>query len=112
MQEELLGLFFRLAPVDRGQDDGSDLQQSNDDDEEAVSSQKDAGLLDGTAVAKEADDEDKCTRGNENVSTLLNHGRLCQLLQKIQFIKRRIHCVLMRPIFITISLLQLRCQKI
>lgn len=69
-----------FTTINGGQDDGSDLQNCNDDDEEAVSSQQDSRFLDGTAITQETDDEDKCTGGDENVSTLLDYSWLCQLL--------------------------------
>ena len=80
MLKEILGFFLSLRDVERGQNDGCDLQDCDDDNEEAVGGQEDARFLDGTAVAQETDDEDKCTGSDENVSTLLNHGRLCHLL--------------------------------
>ena len=79
--KEILGFFLSLRDVERGQNDGCDLQDCDDDNEEAVGGQEDARFLDGTAVAQETDDEDKCTGSDENVSTLLNHGGLCQFLQ-------------------------------
>ena len=79
--KEILGFFLRLRDVEGSQNDGGDLQDRDDDNEEAVGGQEDAGFLDGTAVAQETDDEDKCTGSDENVSTLLNHGRFCQFLE-------------------------------
>lgn len=73
-----------MVLVDSGQDNGSDLEECDDDNEEAVGSQQDSGLLDCAAVSEKADDEDKCTGCDENVSTLLNHGGLCQLLGRQQ----------------------------
>ena len=44
-------------------------------------------FLNGTTVAQETDNEDKCTNSYENVSTLLNHGSLsdlmCELYQNL-----------------------------
>ena len=79
--EEFFGFLLGMIFVEHSQGNGSDLEECNDDNEEAVGRQEYSGLLDGAAVAKKTDDEDKCTSGDENVSTLLNHGRLCQLLQ-------------------------------
>ena len=86
--KEILGFFLSLRDVEGGQNDGCDLQDCDDDNEEAVGGQEDARFLDGTAVAQETDDEDKCTGSDENVSTLLNHGGLCHLLlwMQIRFI--------------------------
>ena len=82
--KEILGMFFSLFPEHRGQNYGSDLEECNDDNEKAIGSQEDARFLDGTTVAQETDNEDKCTGGDENVSTLLNHGWLCHLLMWMQ----------------------------
>ena len=79
--EKILSFHFCFFFEDGGQYDGSDLEECNDDNEKAVGSQKDARFLDGTTVAQEAYNEDKCTSGDENVSTLLNHCGLCHLLQ-------------------------------
>lgn len=82
VKEEVVGVLLGLAFVDCGQDNGSDLEECNDDNEKSIGRQEDSGLLDGSAVSEETDDEDKCTGCDENVSTLLNHGGLRQLLQR------------------------------
>ena len=57
------------------------LEERDDNDEESVSRQQDPGLLDGAAVAQEADYEDECSGSDQDVGPLLNHWRLGQLLK-------------------------------
>lgn len=49
------------------------LEERDDNDEESVSRQQDPGLLDGAAVAQEADYEDECSGSDQDVGPLLNH---------------------------------------
>ena len=74
--EELLGVRVGLVFVDGGKDDGGDLEEGDDNDEQAVRRQQDAGFLDGAAVPEEADNENERARRDQDISTLLDHRRL------------------------------------
>ena len=57
------------------------LQTEYDDQEDSIGCQQDSGLLDGSAVAQEGDDEDESSEGDEDVSCLVNDGGLDKLLE-------------------------------
>ena len=52
--------------------------------------EQDPRLFDGSAIAQEADDEDKSAGGNQQVSCLLDHDRLSEILFRKQT-KKTIH---------------------
>ena len=81
-----LHLLFSWTSVNCGQNNGSDLQKGDDNDKEAISGQKNAGLFDSSTVAKKTYDEDKCTHSNKNVSTLFNYSWLRQLSEDAAYL--------------------------
>ena len=81
-----LCMFVGVLLVDQSEDDGGDLEEGDDNNEKSVGCQEDSGLLDGSAIAKETDDKDKRSGGDENVRTLFNHGGLCQFLENQIFL--------------------------
>ena len=72
--------------VGRCQTSSGDFQRDDDEDEAAVEGEEDARLLDGAAVAQEADDEDEGPGRNEEVRRLSQHQRLQQILLLINYL--------------------------
>ena len=85
VHEEVSRMLLCMTLVDSSKDDGCDLEESDDDDEDSVGCEKDPRLFDGSAVAKETDDENKGSGSNQYVSTLLYHRGFSQLLQYLFF---------------------------
>ena len=52
------------------------MEESNDDDEESIGCEEDSGLLDGSAVAQEGDDEDERPGRDQDVGALFNYRGL------------------------------------
>ncbi len=69
--------------------DYSNLQHCDDDDEESIGGEEHPGLLDGPAVAEDGHEEDKGANSDEDVSTLLDHRRLLQLLREVSLFEYR-----------------------
>ena len=60
---------------------GANLKDKDNNEEDAICSEKHSGLFDGPTVAKEGNDEYKSSKCNENVSSLLYYCWLNKLLQ-------------------------------
>ena len=57
------------------------LEAEDDDNEDGVGCEEDAGLFDGAAVSEEADDEDEGPESDEDVGGIVNQNRINEFLQ-------------------------------
>ena len=75
-------IYSRGLSVGDGDDDTTDQQKEYDDEEDAIGSEENPGLFQGTAVAEDRDDQDESTDSDQYVCCLLNHSRLYKVLRR------------------------------